>query len=484
MSKILFVSSEAFPLVKTGGLGDVAGSLPTALLKKSQDVRLVLPAYPEVWGKVTKHKECFTTSYYGLTVKIFETNLPGSKVKVWLVDCPDAFDRPGGPYVDQNGHAWVDNPLRFTIFCHAAVDIALNKMALDWEPDIVHCNDWQTGLIPALLSLHPKRPLTVFTIHNMAYQGVFDHQTFLDLHLPATLWNPAGLEYYGNFSFMKGGLAFADEITAVSPNYANEILSPEYGYGLDGLLNHRKAHLSGILNGIDDKYWNPGTDTHLAQKYNRKTISKKGLNKVALQEKLGLPINETIPMVGMVSRLVEQKGLDIILHSLGTLLVEKLQIVILGSGEHHYEAELTAFAADHPEKMKVIIGYDEALSHNIEAASDIYMMPSIFEPCGLNQIYSLRYGTLPVVTNVGGLSDTVTDANEENISNGSATGFVLTEKTPWALIHAMRRALNLYQNPDVWQKMQITAMSIDFSWENSAENYLKLYTQALKEKEV
>ena len=479
MSKVLYISSEAFPLIKTGGLGDVAGSLPVALLKNSQDVRLLLPAYPEVLNKITKSKIRTVSSYYNLPVEIIETRLPGSNVIVWLVDCPAVFDRPGGPYTDKHGQSWDDNALRFAILCHAAVDIALNKLQLNWQPDIVHCNDWQSGLVPALLSLHPKRPATVFTIHNLAYQGVFKQQTFTDLHLPAELWHMDGLEFYGQLSFMKGGLAYADKITTVSPSYAREMLESEFSFGLDGLLKQRAVDISGILNGIDEKYWNPGTDEYLEHKYNRRSLNKKSRNKTALQQELSLPVDDSIPMIGMVSRLVEQKGLEIILPGLETLLAMPIQIVILGTGETHYEILLSECAQKYPERFKVIIGYNEPLAHRIEAASDMYLMPSTFEPCGLNQLYSLRYGTLPIVNNVGGLADTVTNSSEENIDNGTANGFVLQEESKTALIHSVQYAIALYQKPDIWQKLRVNAMSGDFSWQSSAESYIKLYEEAL-----
>jgi len=484
MSRILYISSEAFPLVKTGGLGDVAGSLPDALLKKSQDVRLLLPAYPEVLSKIKKSKTRTLSSYYNQSVKIIETRLPGSHLIVWLVDCPAAFNRPGGPYTDHHGNEWHDNALRFAIFCHTAVDISLDKLQLDWQPDIVHCNDWQSGLVPALLSLHTKRPATVFTIHNLAYQGLFDWQSFTDLHLPNELWNMNGLEFHNQLSFIKGGLAYADKITTVSPSYAKEILQAEYGYGLNGLLESRSEHLSGIINGIDEKYWNPGTDKYLKQKYNRRSLDKKSLNKTELQTELLLPVDDATPMIGMVSRLVEQKGLEIILQSLSTLLTLPVQIVILGTGEIHYELQLSEWAQQYPEKFKVIIGYDEPLAHRIEAASDIYLMPSTFEPCGLNQLYSLRYGNLPIVTRVGGLADTVTDASEINIKNSTANGFVLKEKSSAALLAAVKRALDLYQKPEIWRKLQSNAMGGDFSWQSSAESYINLYQQALKDAET
>lgn len=480
MSKILYLSSEAFPLIKTGGLADVAGSLPVALLKQNQDIRLLLPAYPEAIKKIKKNKILAKTSYYNQSVKIIETRLPGSNVIVWLVDCPAAFNRPGGPYTNHHGQEWDDNALRFAIFCLAAVDIALNKLALHWRPDVVHCNDWQSGLVPALLSLQRKRPATVFTVHNLAYQGIFDKQTFSDLNLPDELWHINGLEFYGQLSFIKGGLAYADKISTVSGNYAKEILQAEYSYGLEGLLKHRVKHISGILNGIDEKHWNPGTDKHLAKKYNRRSLNNKSLNKTSLQKELSLSIDSSIPLMGMVSRLVEQKGLEFILKSLTAILSLPIQFVILGTGDSHYEVLLSNWASKYPKQLKIVIGYDEALAHRIEAASDMYLMPSTFEPCGLNQLYSLRYGTLPIVTPVGGLADTVFDASKKNINDGIANGFVLKSKNSAALLVTIKRALAMYQKPNLWRQLQINAMSGDYSWQTSARKYISLYQQAIK----
>ncbi len=480
MSRILYISSEAFPLVKTGGLGDVAGSLPIALQKQSQDVRLLLPAYPDVLKRITAAKRIAASSYYSLPMEIIEARLPGSKLTVWLVDCPAVFNRPGGPYIDEQGLPWQDNALRFAIFCHAAVDIALGKLQFDWQPEVVHCNDWQTGLVPALLHLHANRPATIFTIHNLAYQGVFEKHIFDELHLPLELWHMHGLEFYGQLSFIKGGLAYADKITTVSPNYAREVLQAEYGYGLDGLLQHRVDDLSGILNGIDEKHWNPGTDSCLKQKYNRRSLKQKRVNKTSLQTELGLPVDESLPMLGMVSRLVEQKGLEIILQSLPRLTDMPLQLVILGSGDIHYEMQLAEFSERYPEQFKVIIGYDETLSHQIVAASDLYLMPSTFEPCGLSQLYSLRYGTLPIVTHVGGLADTVTDACDENLENGTADGFVMRERSADALVAAVDTALSLYRETSLWRQLQLSAMSRDFSWQVSAGRYIDLYQTLLQ----
>ncbi len=479
MSKILYLSSEAFPLIKTGGLADVAGSLPVELKKAGESVRLVLPAYPAVKKHSGKMKIIATHSYYNLPVTILESRLPGSTVKTWLVDCPAVFDRPGGPYADEHGIAWDDNALRFTVFCHAAVDIALNRLGLGWQPDVVHCNDWQTGLVPALLSLHKHRPASIFSIHNLAYQGNFSAQTFSDLHLPDQLWHLEGVEFYGQLSFMKAGLAFADKINAVSPNYAREILLPEFGYGFDGLLIHRSDDLTGILNGIDQKHWNPGTDELITQKYNSRSLDKKVINKTALQKKLKLTIDQNVPMIGMVGRLVEQKGLTIILQALEQLMQLPLQLVILGTGDTHFEIQLAEWASKYPDKLNVTFGYNEQQAHQIEAACDIYLMPSMFEPCGLNQLYSLRYGSLPLVTNVGGLADTVTDANAANIANKTANGFIIEEPTATSLIASTKKAIELFQDKTCWQRCQKTAMAFDSSWTASARRYIDLYQQAL-----
>jgi starch synthase len=481
MNKVLFVSSEAFPLVKTGGLADVAGSLPRALSNQGQDVRLLLPAYPVVFKKVSKTKIVDEQIHYGHSVQILETRLPGSRVILWLVNCPAAFDRPGTPYLDETGKEWKDNALRFAILSQTAAYIAMGASQISWQPDVVHCNDWQSGLVPALLSVHKQRPATIFTIHNLSYQGVFNKKTFHDLHLPPELWTMHGLEFYDQVSFIKGGLTYADHITTVSPTYAKEIQEPKFGCGLDALLTYRKDKLSGIINGIDTEVWNPGTDPCLKQKYNKRSLDKKIENKTDLQMQMGLPTIANIPLLGMVGRLVEQKGIDIILDALPSLLHLPLQIIIIGTGEHHFATRLTQLAEQFPDKLKVIIGYDECMSHLIEASSDIYLMPSKFEPCGLNQLYSLRYGTIPIVRNVGGLADTVTNATKQNIENQTATGFYIKDNNPSSLISSVQLAHKLYHDPIIWRQLQQSAMSQDFSWKKSAEKYITIYNDAIKE---
>lgn len=477
---ILFVSSEAYPLIKTGGLADVAGSLPRALMQMKQDVCLLLPAYQSVLDKVNGARVIAATRHYGQDIRILQTQLPGTRVKTWLVDCPAAFGRAGNPYVDADGLAWVDNAFRFALFCQVAVDIALNRLTFDWPVDIVHCNDWQTGLVPALLSRLYQHPATLFTIHNLAYQGVFEKQVFTELALQQALWSMHGVEFHDLFSFIKGGLSFADCINTVSPQYAREIQTEAFGYGLQHLLKHRSDRLSGILNGIDTDIWNPGTDDNLYQKYNSRSLHKKADNKLALQQQFALKGDKNIPLIGFIGRLVEQKGLDLILTSLPELIKMPLQLVFLGSGQASFENELVKWAKNNPQTIAVEIGYDEQLSHRIEAASDMFLMPSLFEPCGLNQLYSLRYGTIPVVTPVGGLKDSVTDCTEQHLSDRSATGFVLKKQSPADLTSTITRAVKLYTQPEMWKQLQLNGMRQDFSWKASAVGYLDLYNRAIE----
>lgn len=478
MQKILFTTSEVYPLIKTGGLADVAASLPRALLKLGQDVRILIPGYSSVLEKAKSLgiKEVAKIEIDGYSIVLKQTRLPGTKVVVWLVDSSEFFQREGNPYCGPDGNDWADNHLRFHVFAKVAELIALNRVNLDWQPTIVHCNDWQTGLIPALLSLHPDHPATVFTIHNLAYRGLFSYQVFADLNLPAGFWHHERLEFYGQISFIKGGLAFADYITTVSPSYAQEIQRPEFGCGLDGLMRYRADSLAGILNGIDTDEWNPGTDPHLDCNYNRRTLVNKVKNKLALQEEFGLAVDANIPLMGFVGRLVDQKGIDLILEQMDQLLNLKCQLIILGSGFANYETALKNIAELYPEKVAVTLGYNESLAHRIEASSDIFLMPSIFEPCGLNQLYSLRYGTLPIVHSVGGLRDTVFENTQEG-DPAEANGFVFTEPTAQNLFAAIQRAISLFQQKDQWKKLQLNAMSKDFSWDVSAKQYLAIYNQ-------
>ena len=476
MKKILFASSETHPLIKTGGLADVAGSLPIALTNLGQEVRVIMPNYQAIKNCEPGRYLC-TVRVNNCDVNLLETHLPNSNVIVWLVDYPPFFNYPGNPYTDENGNPWPNIADRFALFCRIVTEVAMDRTYLNWKPDVVHCNDWQTGLVPALLSMEEHRPATVFTIHNMAYQGIFPSNAYTLLNLPGQLWHPDGLEYHGMLSFIKGGLSYSDRITTVSPTYAHEIQTPEFGYGLEGLLAHRQHTLSGIINGIDNSVWNPETDQHIVQNFSSKTLKQKVVNKTALQERLGLPINPELPLLGLIGRLVDQKGIDLVLKCLKEMTHMPLQVALLGSGDKSIQVRLQDFARLYPDKISVTIGYDENLAHQIEAGSDIFLMPSRFEPCGLNQMYSQRYGTLPIVRKTGGLADTVVDALPDTIKNGSASGFVFKDAEPGALLETIKRALVLHANPTLWQKLQRNAMSKDFSWENSANQYLTLYRE-------
>jgi starch synthase len=474
MKKILFVTSEAHPLIKTGGLADVCGSLPKALTELSQDIRLILPNYQAL--KASENVRFLTSIRIdNRNINILETLMPDSQVIVWLVDYPAYYNYPGNPYVDEQGEPWSNNAERFGLFCRIVTEVAMNRINQDWQPDVVHCNDWQSGLVPAFLSLEEGRPSTVFTIHNMAYQGLFPLTSASVLNLPGQLWHPAGLEFHGMLSFIKGGLVYSDYITTVSPTYALEIQTPEFGYGLEGLLEHRKEFLGGIINGIDLDQWDAEKDPNIFQCYSAKTLSKKLLNKTALQAQLGLPIEERIPLFGLIGRLVEQKGIDLLLDCFSEMITMKLQFVLLGSGDKVFEKQLQEFAELYPDKIAIKIGYDEALAHLIEAGADAFLMPSRFEPCGLNQMYSQRYGTVPIVRKTGGLADTVIDALPETLGNQTATGIVFNEASPSALLEAIKRTLILYSMPDSWKKIQVNAMGKDFSWQRSAKQYLELY---------
>ena len=477
MFRVLFAASEAYPLIKTGGLGDVAGALPPALKALDCDLRLVLPAYREALARAPSPRPLLSLPVPGLAdpVTLIQTRLPGTRVRTWLVDYPPAFDRPGNPYVDARHRPWPDNAARFALFGRVLARLAGGVAELDWAPQILHCHDWQTGLAPALLAGVQHRPATVFTIHNLAYQGLFPHDTFRALQLPAELWSPEAMEFYGQFSFIKGGLVFADHLTTVSPTYAREIQTPEFGHGLDGLLRHRRQVLTGILNGIDERTWNPGTDRHLAQTYNRRGFRGKRANKRALQEECGLPPDPDTPLIGLISRLVYQKGIDVVIEALPRLLQTGAQLVFLGSGEPRFEQALRYAAAQHPDQVYSFIGYDEGLAHRIEGGADMFLMPSRFEPCGLNQLYSLRYGTVPIVHRVGGLADSVTDADPARIAAGQATGIVFEDLSPDTLSGAVQRALALYRQPQVWTRIAITGMGQHFGWQDSARRYLDLY---------
>jgi starch synthase len=474
--KILFVTSEAFPLIKTGGLADVSGSLPIALKALGHDVRILIPGYASAIaaGDFTPLRLPGTSK----SPSLLSGKLPGSEVPVYGLIDEAYFGRTGNPYLGPDGKPWPDNAERFSLLCHVAVDLAMNRLGLEWKPDVVHCNDWQTGLIPALLNDEPQRPATVFTIHNLAYQGVFRHETFVRLRLPGRFWSPTALEFYDQLSFIKGGLVFSDRISTVSPTYAQEIQGQEFGCGLEGLLSHRRDRLSGILNGIDMEAWNPAQDPYLPIHFDIKSLKKRKDLKAELQKNFGLPVNPDLPLLAWVGRLVEQKGTDLLLDIMPRLMSLPLQIAMIGSGDTRFEQSLQHWGKLFPDRFAIRLGYDEAGARLVEAGTDLFVMPSRFEPCGLNQLYSQRYGAIPLVRRAGGLADTVVDATPETLKAGTATGIVFDEATPDAFFEAVERALSLYAKPATWRKIQKAGMEKDFSWEISARQYVCLYVQA------
>jgi len=474
--RILYAASEAAPLIKTGGLADVSGALPAALRKIGIDCRVLIPGYPVVMYKlestqqVARFDNLLDAEGKPLAARLLLSSMPGSKTPLYVLDAPSAFARSGGPYSDSDGFDYPDNAHRFALLSQIAALLASADSPLDWRPDILHCNDWQTGLAPAYLRLSGSATPTVMTVHNLAYQGIFPPEMLADLNLPPHSFAIAGVEYYGNLSFLKAGLYYADHITTVSPTYALEIQQPYLGMGMQGLLASRQHQLSGILNGIDTGDWNPSSDLHLPCEFNVRAPSGKKRCKLKLQEELGLQTLADAPLFGMIARMAHQKGLDLVLAVADGIIDRGGQIALLGTGEKSIEAAVSALVARHPGKVAALIGYDEGLSHRIEAGSDMFLMPSLFEPCGLNQMYSLRYGSVPIVHATGGLRDTVEDG---------VTGFVFNEPTPHALWLAVERAFDLYAQKPAWKKLMQAGMNRDFSWEKSALAYQALYRDLL-----
>ena len=472
--KILFATSELAPWVKTGGLGDVAGALPAALRAQGMDVRVLVPAYPAILQSFPDADEIARPDRLGglLPAPTLRKALSPDGTPLLLLDYPPYFNRPGNPYLGPEGRDWLDNHLRFGLLSRVAAWLASDASTLAWKPDIVHCNDWQTGLAAAYLHYLPgRRAKSLFTLHNLVFQGLFDHASLFELGLPDEAWRMDGVEFYGYLSFLKAGLQHADAITTVSPNYAREIQTEAEGMGMAGLLRHRSGQLSGILNGIDTRTWNPATDHHLYRTYSPRRMEGKANNKAELQVQLGLEQRPDIPLLGVVSRLTEQKGLDLLLAVAPQVLKLPAQIAVLGSGTHAPEQAWTALARRHRGQCAMTIGFDEALAHRIEAGADIFVMPSRFEPCGLNQMYSLRYGTPPVVRATGGLADTVIDAADDKHGNG----FVFGPATAEALLLALQRATTAWQDPVRWHLLQKRGMARDSSWAEAARQYVELY---------
>lgn len=483
--RIMMVASEAVPFAKTGGLADVSTGLSKALAEAGHEVTLVMPCYTKFIQEADRGtligevRVNFPST--SVDANVLETSIPDSQVKVLLIDRPSFFDR-NGLYVE-NGHDYGDNAERFLFFSRAAVEVARTFFV----PEVIHANDWQTGLVPGLILQERENQgrlggvATVFTIHNMAFHGQFPSVQMMNTGLAARYFNWEQLEYFHQLNLLKGGIAMADRVTTVSPTYAREICTPEFGYGLDPVLENRGADLVGILNGVDMKIWNPATDPHLAQNYSIANYRQgKAACKAALQRELGLAENPNALVFGLVSRLTDQKGLDLITQKATQILGANVQFAFLGTGDPHYERVLTDLHHQFPERVAAVIGFDDGLAHRIEAGADAYLMPSRFEPCGLNQQYSLIYGTPPLVHAVGGLADSVVDPNRHTLDSGTATGFKFDQYNADLFLETVWRAVGMFQHHhEDWHKLVLNGMTRDSSWNRSAQEYVDVYHQAI-----
>jgi starch synthase len=475
---VLQVSAEIFPLLKTGGLADIAGALPAALNAVGCDVRVLLPGFEPIMADLQSTTVVAElTAPWGERVVLRHGVLGTLGIHAYVIDVPHLYVRPGTPYEDVYRQPHHDNHLRFALLGWVASKLACG-LDTHWQPAVVHSHDWHAGLTSAYLAFGPvqgRRVASVYTVHNLAYQGVFAPIHFYDLGLPDHAFSVNGLEFHGQLSFMKAGLYYADHITTVSPTYAHEIQTPEQGCGLDGLLRSRAHELTGILNAVDDAVWNPATDASIPHTYESKKPAGKARCKADLQQALGLEVKADAPMFGVVSRLTDQKGLHLVLAVLDQLISRGGQLVVLGTGDAAMERAFKACAADHPQAVSVRIGYDEAYAHRIFAATDVTLVPSRFEPCGLTQMYGLKYGSLPLVHRVGGLADTVVDCALEHLADGTANGFVFDDFTPQALERAICRAMALYARPAEWRVVRQRGMQQSLGWAKAAEQYLALY---------
>ena len=473
---VLQVCAEMFPLLKTGGLADVAGALPQALRTQNVDMRVLLPGFAPILVGLQLPREVARLPARGdvPAARLLVGRLSAGNCDAYVIDAPELYLRQGGPYADAQHRPFPDNHLRFARLCWAAAEIA-NAVDPQWTPRIVHAHDWHAGLTPTCMRELAVTAKSVFPIHNLAYQGLVPAEVFDQRGLPAARFAMDGVEFYGQVSFMKAALQMADAITTVSPRYAREIQTCEQGMGLDGLLRSRADRLSGILNGVDAAVWNPAHDAALAAPYSAQDLSGKALCKAALQAELGLQAAPDRMLLTVVSRLTEQKGLPLLLANLPALIQRGAQIAMLGSGDAELEQAFTAIAKAHPKQVAVRLGYDEPLAHRLIAGADVILVPSLFEPCGLTQLYGLAYGTLPLVRHVGGLADTVVDCSLEALDEHRASGFVFHDFSPEAMDAALRRAALLYRQPAVWRQMQQTGMAQTHDWASAASCYAKLY---------
>lgn len=484
-------TSEAIPFAKTGGLADVCGALPVELSRLGDNVTLILPAYRHVYRsgqpiESTGVKFDIPIGSKIITGRFLRSTLPGTQIPVYLVEQADYFDRP--ELYRERGEDYRDNCERFVFFCRAVME---SIQLLDLNIDVLHCNDWQTGLIPAYLHIEYRHTrgydeaISLFTIHNMAYQGQFWHWDMLLTGLDWKYFNMHQMEFYGQLNLLKTGLVFSDAITTVSPTYAREIQASGLGCGLEGVLQQRREVLSGIVNGVDYSVWNPEHDSHLARTYNETNWQEgKAACKAALQNEFGLPPNPDSPVIGLIGRLADQKGWDLVAQILPAWArQEDVQWIILGTGEPQYHELLSRTARDFPGKVGLRLEFSDRLAHQIEAGSDLFLMPSRYEPCGLNQLYSLKYGTVPIVRTTGGLADTIVDASPEHLADRTATGFRFDPYDPLALDAVVRRACDVYRHqPDLWRQIVTTAMTQDWSWTQSARQYRELYSSTRQRK--
>ncbi|MEQ1769605.1 MAG: glycogen synthase GlgA [Devosia sp.] len=474
---VVSVASEAYPLIKTGGLADVVGALPAALARHDVHMRVLLPGYQPVMaalddGRIIAEMPDFFGGFGQLVAG--KTN----GLDVIAINAPYLYDRPGNPYVGSDRKDWPDNAVRFAALSFAGYEVG-RGIVDGYRPQILHCHDWQAALTPAYVAFNaPTRVKTVLTVHNIAFQGHYGWDVFNDLRLDYRAAQEGAIEYFGGIGFLKAGLQTADALTTVSPTYANEIKTSAYGMGLEGLLQTRADVLTGILNGIDDDDWDPARDPALPQGYGHNTTDQRAANRAALSERFGLD-HTPGPLFSVVSRLTWQKGLDMLVEVADELVAAGGKLVVLGSGDTEIENGLKGAAMRHPGKVGIVTGYDERLSHLVQGGADVMMIPSRFEPCGLTQLYGLRYGCVPLVSRVGGLADTVIDANEAAVEAGVATGIVFAPATVDAFSDAIRRAMRLYARPKLWRKMQRRGMKSDVSWDNSAEKYAALYRSLL-----
>lgn len=468
--KVLFAVSECAPFVKTGGLADVAGALPKALEAVGVDVRVLMPAYPALRA-IAEGGETLAAMEGG---RLVAADADG--ISLILLDAPALFDRPGGPYLGPEGRDWPDNAQRFAALSRAAARIAIDG-AGGWRPDVLHAHDWQAGPALAYGKLWGGAPPGVMTIHNIAFQGVFDPALRDDLELPLAGFTPEGYEYYGNIGFLKAGLAYADRITTVSPTYARELTSPAFGMGLEGLIAARRDVLEGVLNGVDVEIWNPATDPHLAQTFTARTLARRDANRAALAGRFGVEPATDAPLFAVVSRLTRQKGLDILLDAVPRILARGAALVVLGAGDADLEEGYRAAAAAHPGRVGCFIGYSEPLAHMAMGGADVILVPSRFEPCGLTQLYALRYGAAPLVGRTGGLADTVIDANAMAIAAGCATGFQFSPVAEGPLVDALDRACDAFADRALWRRIQRNAMGAEVGWAASAARYAAIYSE-------